>query len=280
MLTCLDLFGSEKPFRKPQIYLFKNPNLPKILKTVFINRKMSPQPSPESKQSATSSSVKWEDLSKPEIVLDDLATPAPQPAEIEQFLDALLKSEDPAAEMEACKESGLLQKVVPELAFCWGPDGEQDQRWHPEGNVWQHIKAVIAALPPDSSDELRLAALFHDCFKPQTIKRWPDNGISNHGHDCLAAWYFKSQIGSRLGLAEQMIDNVAYMIRYHMIIKKTPPLASMGEEERKKMLTHPALEELLKFQLADEAAAGLSEELRRDNSEEILKARDAFLAEG
>jgi poly(A) polymerase len=73
---------------------------------------------------------------------------------------------DPSREraVRLLDELGLLPHLLPEIVAMKGVT--QSERWHPEGDVFEHTMRSLAALTADASWELVLAALLHDVGKP------------------------------------------------------------------------------------------------------------------
>lgn len=103
----------------------------------------------------------------------------------EELKKALLKSEKPSVFFETLREINALDVWFPEVKALINI--EQNPKWHPEGNVWNHTMLVLneaAKLKNDAKESLNfmLSALFHDLGKAvsTTVK---DGKIISHGHD-------------------------------------------------------------------------------------------------
>lgn len=91
----------------------------------------------------------------------------------QEFEKLLMRARRPSIGLELAREFKVLDQRLPELAGLVGCP--QDERWHPEGDVWIHTLQVIdeAALIRDTLDAvggwiLMLSALCHDLGKPAT----------------------------------------------------------------------------------------------------------------
>jgi hypothetical protein len=186
--------------------------------------------------------------------------------ETERFLSEILGSSTPHVALREFRHSGLLAKVIPEFVDCWGVRGEQDQKWHPEGDVFEHIASVLQELAHCRDSRVRLAGIAHDLGKPLTFFRDPSGHISNRGHEHVSANLFESLIGPRLGLTSEMISEVSWLCRYHMIPQflRTTPGVDPGIIDE--ICTHPLRHELVTLHVADVHGAQVAPELRRDNS--------------
>jgi tRNA nucleotidyltransferase (CCA-adding enzyme) len=103
----------------------------------------------------------------------------------------LLKSEKPSLGLSAGMSMGIfneLHLILPALSKT-----EQDNEWHPEGDVWAHTMMVVdeAAyivrhnqIDEEQSYIIMLAALCHDFGKPLTTELDEDTGrITSRGHE-------------------------------------------------------------------------------------------------
>lgn len=103
----------------------------------------------------------------------------------EELKKALLKSEKPSVFFETLREINGLDVWFPEVKALINI--EQNPKWHPEGNVWNHTMLVLneaVKLKDDAKEPFNfmLSALFHDLGKAvsTTVK---DGKIISRGHD-------------------------------------------------------------------------------------------------
>lgn len=120
--------------------------------------------------------------------------------------------------LETLRRGGYLDFVLPELARM--DDTEHSKEGHPEGNVWQHS---IETLRYRKRTDLLvgLALLFHDSGKPQAK---PNGRKKFDGHADIGARITRRAL-ERLGFDGETIDNVVWLVRYHMIpgaLKRLP----------------------------------------------------------
>ena len=115
-------------------------------------------------------------------------------------------------------------KHYPELSSLQGV--EQDQQWHPEGDVWKHTNHVCDAAAMiadreqlDDSERLILlfAALCHDMGKPETTVyedgRWRSPGHARAGVPIASS--FLRRIGCPIALIEIILPLVAeHMVHF------------------------------------------------------------------
>lgn len=103
-------------------------------------------------------------------------------------------------------------QVVPELADMDGFD--QHSPWHAY-DVWGHTARVVGSLERRDDAALLLAALLHDCAKPDTFTRDAD-GIGHFwGHDVAGEEKVRGIMRRRLRLSVAVADRVALLVRFH-----------------------------------------------------------------
>ncbi len=114
----------------------------------------------------------------------------------------------PLAEL---RQIGALAVVLPELLRTVGVA----QNAHHVDDVYTHTLRVCALCPPEP--ELRLAALLHDCAKPEA-KRFSArrNDFTFHRHESLARTRVE-QACSRLRLSRAAGERVARLVRHHLL---------------------------------------------------------------
>ena len=113
----------------------------------------------------------------------------------------------------------------PELAAMVGT--EQDEEWHPEGDVWTHTLHCADALARDAAwrsagDDTRTAWMFavllHDCGKPATMSREPRAGrerIVSPGHESAGVPLAQAFL-ERIGAPHWVAQRVCPLVMQHM----------------------------------------------------------------
>lgn len=96
---------------------------------------------------------------------------------------------------------------------------DQSEKYHPEGNVWNHTMMVVdeaAAVKEQATDPnaFMWAALLHDIGKPDTtvIRK---GRITSYNHDKLGARLSKEFMVS-LGADTEFVEKVSNLVLYHM----------------------------------------------------------------
>ncbi len=111
--------------------------------------------------------------------------------------------------------SGLLEVILPEVSAMKGV--EQPPAFHPEGDVFTHVRLMLAGLPANCDEILAFAVLLHDVGKPPTFERAPDR-IRFNNHDRIGA-EMAEQILGRLRFPNRVIDQVVTCVAEHMRLR-------------------------------------------------------------
>jgi poly(A) polymerase len=138
----------------------------------------------------------------------------------ERIRDELLKLFRPphaARGLDLLRESGLLEFILPELAATISC--EQSPDYHPEGNVFNHIRLMLSQLPPDCHESLPWAVIFHDIGKPATAEHDAKTGaIHFYTHEKVGA-EMAEKILERFRFPRKQIDEIVACVRQHMQFK-------------------------------------------------------------
>jgi len=132
----------------------------------------------------------------------------------------LLRTDAPRAGLELLVETGLADRVLPELpALRLERDDE-----HQHKDVYEHSITVLeqaVALeterrPQESPDTvLRVAALLHDIGKPKTRRFGPGRKVTFHGHDAVGARIARKRL-TALRFDNDSIKSIARLVELHM----------------------------------------------------------------
>ena len=136
---------------------------------------------------------------------------------MEEVAKALMKAQRPSIFFETLREMGQLEVWFPEVHALIGV--EQEKKYHPEGDVYQHTLQVIdwaASLRSQAQYPLGLmvAALCHDFGKPETT-RVIDGRIRAFGHEEAGLPVAKRFI-ARLSTEARLQKYVENMVKLHM----------------------------------------------------------------
>lgn len=139
---------------------------------------------------------------------------------IRDEISKLLCSDDPRPGLELLVQSGLVDRVLPELPAL---RLEVDEHHHHK-DVYQHSLTVLDQAigyererhPGEAPDlVLRLAALLHDIGKPATRRFEPGGTVTFHHHDVVGAKLARKRL-TTLRFDKVTIDAVARLIELHL----------------------------------------------------------------
>jgi poly(A) polymerase len=174
---------------------------------------------------------------------------------IAQELRRMLVHSSRAHAMDLALETGLAGAILPPVVAMKGLF--QGKPMQPEGDLWDHTMLVLALLPPDPSFTLAFAALLHDVGKPAT--RVMHRGRYAFHHHEQAGARIAERLSLRLKLSNGERERITWLVANHQYLGEARRLR---ESKLKRMLAHPAIEELLALHEADALASfGQSEEV-------------------
>ena len=127
----------------------------------------------------------------------------------------LLMAPSPGPGLALMVETGLAQRVVPELPAL---QLEIDEHHHHK-DVYEHSLTVLRQaidLESDGPDlTLRLAALLHDIGKPPTRKFESGGGVSFHHHEVVGARMVSKRLKA-LRFSRELTQDVARLVELHL----------------------------------------------------------------
>ena len=115
-----------------------------------------------------------------------------------------------------------LEKILPEVGRL--RETQQDPKFHPEGNAWDHTLMVVDQAAkfrdtfrdPKKFISFMFAAFFHDLGKPDTTYRSEQTGfIVSPGHDKLGEKIVRD-VMARLTAEPDVIEDAAVLTREHL----------------------------------------------------------------
>ncbi|WP_370969757.1 CCA tRNA nucleotidyltransferase [Amycolatopsis sp. cg9] len=139
---------------------------------------------------------------------------------VQAELSKLLLAADPRPGLELLVDTGLADRVLPEVP---GMRLAIDEH-HQHKDVYQHSLTVLAqAIDLETSHEptsepdliLRLAALLHDAGKPATREFQPGGGVSFHHHEVVGARMARKRLRA-LKYSKEIIDDVSQLVFLHL----------------------------------------------------------------
>lgn len=133
------------------------------------------------------------------------------PERIRDEMDKMLMLERPSICLGKLLDLGLLAYIYPDLMATVNFD--QRSSYH-DKTLFEHICCVVDQTP--AKLPIRIAALFHDIMKPQTLSIDEETGQGHfYGHDILGAKK-AAEILRAYHQPKALIDNVSVLIAEHM----------------------------------------------------------------
>lgn len=130
-------------------------------------------------------------------------------------LDKLILGEYPIEGIDVMCETGLAERVIPEIPAM---RLEIDEH-HQHKDVYQHSLTVLQqAIDLEDGDPdlvLRWAAILHDIGKPGTKRNEPGGGVSFHHHEVVGAKLVRKRMRA-LKYSKQMVDDVSHLVFLHL----------------------------------------------------------------
>ncbi len=166
------------------------------------------------------------------------------------LLVGLFRSRSPEKGLALLHAAGFVAEAWPELADMEAVPHGKD--YHPEGNVWEHTLATLTYRKrPDVT--LSLALLLHDSGKPHA-ERSGEKRFDGHAEigARIAVRFLR-----RLGFPAEVIGNVEFLVRYHMM---PPALKILPQFRTDPILASPLFPVLLELYRADASSAYADEE--------------------
>lgn len=167
------------------------------------------------------------------------------------LLVALLAARRPDKGLALLERAGFIAAAWPELAPMGAIPHAKD--YHPEGNVWEHTLETLKYRKQPTDLVLSLALLLHDAGKPEA----QGSGERRFdGHSELGARVASRFLG-RMGFAEQLVSDVAFLVRYHMMPAALGQLPPFRTEP---VMASPLFPRLLELYRADLSSSYTDEE--------------------
>ncbi len=165
----------------------------------------------------------------------------------------LLLAPLPSSALALLHETGLLRRVLPELAACYGIP----QNRHHAYDVFHHTLAAVDAAPPENRI-VRLAALFHDTGKPETRGEGIHGGTF-HAHQS-ASRRIVDRAFRRLRFPGEERQRVSHLVQHHMFHYR-PEWTDAAVRRFLRDVGREHLDDLFSLRAADTLGNGLKRRL-------------------
>lgn len=158
------------------------------------------------------------------------------------LLDMIVSAKRPEKGFELLLNAGFMQRFWPEIyELCSVTHAKE---YHPEGDAWRHTMETFSHRK-GVDHVLSLALLLHDTGKPDAIE---NEGRRFDGHSELGERTARNFL-RRLGYPRAIIEDVAFLVRYHMMPSALPRIPPSSVEH---ILRHPLFPILLELYRCDE----------------------------
>lgn len=142
--------------------------------------------------------------------------------------------------------TGVLQHILPEIVSMDGVD--QNEKFHPEGDVWAHTNLMLSKLKENCSLTLALGVLLHDIAKPNCAVRNPKTEHNQFfGHETVGA-RMTERILRDFRYSNEVIETVSNHVAQHM---KFFNVTKMNTAKLKKFVRQENFNELLELNRLD-----------------------------
>ncbi len=168
-------------------------------------------------------------------------------------------------------ETGILEFIIPELLKL--KSVRQPEKYHKEGDVFEHIILSLEALPDKVSEVVAWATLLHDIGKPDTFSR--DDRIRFNQHAQVGA-KLAQKILQRLKFPNNFIADVAWIVEHHMILGDIP---KMKRTRQLHWISNPLFPKLLEVLKADELGSKPKDLSLYNYLKKLLKEQEEKLLE-
>jgi tRNA nucleotidyltransferase (CCA-adding enzyme) len=165
----------------------------------------------------------------------------------EELNKLLLKAKYPSSGFRLMQSTGLLEKILPELAASVGVDQPGGYHAH---DVFEH--SILTADSAPRELVIRLAALLHDVSKPETRELTKEGGATFYGHEKKGSRVAR-RVLQRLRYSNQIIDQVSLLVDKHMF---TTGVTDKGVRRLIRRMGQELIFPLLDLRRADVVAQG------------------------
>jgi tRNA nucleotidyltransferase/poly(A) polymerase len=155
-----------------------------------------------------------------------------KPERIREELNKIFTAPKPEIGLDLLDASGLLKEVLPDVAALHGV--EQPPNFHPEGDVYQHVRLMLSKIMKPDLD-LALGVLLHEVGKKPTAMVDENGRIRFNEHESVGA-EMAGQIMTGLRYDNKTIHTVQELVRHHMQFKDVP---KMRPSTLKRMMVRP-----------------------------------------
>jgi poly(A) polymerase/tRNA nucleotidyltransferase (CCA-adding enzyme) len=169
----------------------------------------------------------------------------------------IVNSPKPKDAIFMAQNIGILKYINIELGQGVGVEQNQAHSF----DVFEHnVRALQHAADKNWSEDVRLAALFHDVGKPAS-RRWSDekHDWTFHGHEVVGARMAKKALEA-LKFTRETIDTVERLVRWHMFFSDPDKITLSAVRRVINNVGRDHIEDLVKLRICDRIGTGRPKE--------------------
>lgn len=131
---------------------------------------------------------------------------------VKEELFKIISSPNPYDGMIIFRNSGLMEKILPELENCFGVEQKSPQRHH----IYDVGTHLLMSLKVCKSEDAvtRFATLIHDIGKPQTMRKLPTGVVTFYNHEMVST-KIAENIADRLRFSNKERQKLLTLVRWH-----------------------------------------------------------------
>jgi tRNA nucleotidyltransferase (CCA-adding enzyme) len=170
---------------------------------------------------------------------------------INEEFTKIIMSDNGEESIRQMQSVGLIKALIPELEAGVGIAQNKNHIYE----VFDHnVRALGVAIKKGYRLELRLAALFHDIAKPHT-KEGEGVDATFYNHDAEGSKMSK-KILRRLNYSNQVIKEVAHLVRYHMFYYSLDIVSDAGVRRLLNRLGKENIDDFINLRICDRLGMG------------------------
>ena len=185
----------------------------------------------------------------------------------------IIMSDNPALGLGLAQKLGILKYILPIFEESVGC--EQNKEAH-KYDVWEHcLRTLQHAADKKFSQEIRLAALFHDVSKPQT-KAVIAGKTTFYNHEVVGARVTRETL-RKMAFPRETIEKVTKLVRHHMFFSDTDQITHSAVRRLIAKVGKDEIWNLMNLRICDRIGSGRPKEepyrLRKFQSmiEEVIR---------
>jgi len=191
---------------------------------------------------------------------------------IRDEFNKLLLAPRPVPALEILRETGLLERFLPELLEGVGVA----QNVHHAFTVWEHN--ILACQHAEPVLTLRLAALLHDVEKPRCLTVDAQGNRHFYHHEVVGA-QMADAILRRLRYDNATREKVVHLVRHHLALHHYPDMSDAAVRRLIRRIGLEHLDDLIALRIADRRASGTKRSDLSRGTRLLLRRIEQVLAE-